>query len=223
MDNMDRPLESFTQETLQKVLKLGSNIRSNLEEVERKIETTQERILATTTEITKIEGLHRDIELTRRERQKMLAAGVDHQEITARIKGLQEELQAGQPDLELLQDERAGLEQALEKFQKDRLQVLRELEEMDLKVKLVRHMVVVNEYNEQAAKFSGVVARYWETRDVLPKKFNDLAWGKGIPSAAHGIHNTALWRIPILRQEWVKNSGQQVFHFTKWKDLPETY
>lgn len=223
MESMERPLESFTQETLEKVLTEESQVHSNLGELDSKIESTRERIVATSAEITKIEGVHRDIELARRERQKKLAAGVDHQEITARIKALQEELQAGQPDLELLQDEKAGLEQALEKFQKDRLQLVRTLEEMDLKVKLARHMVVVNEYNEQAGKFAEIVARYWETRDALPKSFNDISWGKGIPTALHNVLNTALWRIPILRQEWVKGSGQKIFHFTKWKDLPEVH
>jgi len=223
MDFTGKSLEYFTEDALQHVLAEDTKLHHVLDVLDKKIESVQARIVEVNTSVSRIEGLQRDIEISRQERQVLLAEGRDHQKISANIKKLQEKIRSTRSSLEILIDEKNGLEDVLTGLQKERQQLMQNIERLDFDVKLFQHFVAVNLYNEEAEKFAEIVSLYWKTRDSLPNSYKDITWGKGIPTAVNNLVNTGLWRLPFLRLNWEKGAGQKIFHFTRWKDSPETY
>jgi len=213
------PLEEVTQDVYDAACALEGRIRATAAALETRIDACRERIVSVADSLTTFDRLDREVEGLRRERQKLLASGDDHSEISGRIQRLHEQLQSQKVERELLQDEKTGLEDYLEDMEKLLQRELQKLAEAGEQVMIARHLVAANEYNAQARQLAEVVKKVWETQGAIPEEVMRKSAHDGksvkqlLPHPKEIWYNTALWSVPILRKEWEK--GDQEFFFLR--------
>jgi len=216
MNILEIPLEDFTQDMIEEAIDRESKLMMRIEGFDVEIEALQDRLLTNKGKHDEINGLKREIGLLRQDRADLAGKGQDLAVVSELIADKQQNLQESEAQLEILEDEKTGIMNAVEELRTKRHGTVGSLAHEQDKTRIIKYCVAANEYNQHAEAMAKTVEVLWEHKASLPSPYDTQAGGP-LPHPLHVWCDTALWRIPVLRKDWQPGSNQPEFFFSRPK------